>query len=266
MTTGLLTLLRPRALVVIYLLTIAAASLRAGDQPQWGRAWTRNMVSDEKNLPETFEPKTGRNILWSAPLGTETHSTPVIAGGRVFIGTNNGEPRDPKHQGDRGVLMCFEEKNGRFLWQLVVPKREEDPYFDWPKCGISSPVTVEGDRVYLVSNRGEVMCLDAQGMANGNDGPYRDEAAHMLPRGTNAPPSAPPAGKADADILWLFDLTAEAGIWSHDAAHTSILVHGGFLYLNTGTGVDNTHKRIRTPRRPQPHRPRQKDGAACGAR
>jgi len=37
----------------------------------------------------------------------------------------------------RGVLMCFDEKNGRLLWQLVVPKHEEDPYFDWPKCGIS---------------------------------------------------------------------------------------------------------------------------------
>jgi len=33
--------------------------------------------------------------------------------------------------------MCFDEKNGRLLWQLVVPKHEEDPYFDWPKCGIS---------------------------------------------------------------------------------------------------------------------------------
>ena len=61
-----------------------------------------------------------------ARLGTETHGTPVVAGGRVYIGTNNGEPRDPKHQGDRGVLMCFEEKTGRFLWQLVVPKRVED--------------------------------------------------------------------------------------------------------------------------------------------
>ena len=42
--------------------------------------------------------------------------------------------------------MCFGEKTGDLLWQLVVPKREEDPYHDWPKSGISSPVTVEGDR------------------------------------------------------------------------------------------------------------------------
>src|SRR5881396_793868 len=182
---------------------------RAADQPQWGQAWSRNMISAETGLPDSFDPRTGRNVRWSAQLGTETHSTPVIARGRVYIGTNNGEPRDPKHQGDRGVLMCFEENTGKFLWQLVVPKREEDPYFDWPDTGISSPATVEGDRVYLVSNRGEVMCLDARGMANGNDGPFKDEAAHMTP--TNAP-SPIPVSSTDADILWLFNLTTGAGI------------------------------------------------------
>jgi outer membrane protein assembly factor BamB len=48
----------------------------------------------------------------------------------------------------------------------------------------------------------------------------------------------------------LFDLTEGAGIWSHDAAHSSILIYGDYLYLNSGTGVDNTHKRIRTPEAP----------------
>ena len=177
------------------------------------------MVSDEAGLPDSFDVQTGRNLKWSADLGTETHSTPIVAGGRVYIGTNNGQPRDPKEQGDRGVLMCFDEKNGRFLWQLAAPKREEDPYFDWPKSGIASPVTVEGSRVYLVSNRGEVLCL-------------RESRA------------------SEPDIIWRFDLTSGAGIWSHDAAHSSILIHGDYLYLNTGTGVDNTHKRIRAPAAP----------------
>jgi len=53
---------------------------------------------------------------------------------------------------------------------------------------------------------------------------------------------------------FLVDVRAAAksldGIWSHDAAHSSILVDGDYLYLNTGTGVDNTHKRIRTPDAP----------------
>lgn len=208
------------------------------------------MVSDERGLPDGFDPATGRNIKWDAPIGTETHSTPVVSRGRVYLGTNNGEPRDPKHQGDRGVLMCLDEGDGHLLWQLVVPKREEDPYHDWPKCGISSPATVEGDRVYIVDNRGTVLCLDVRGMANGNDGPFREEGAYMTERGTNAPARPLQPGPLDADILWSLDLTKEAGIWSHDAAHSSILILGDHLYLNSGTGVDNTHKRIRTPNAP----------------
>jgi outer membrane protein assembly factor BamB len=226
----------------------------AADQAQWGQAWSRNMVSDEQGLPESFDVKTGRNIKWSSHLGTQSYATPIIAGGRVYIGTNNEDPRDPNHTADSGVLMCFDEATGAFLWQLVVPKREEDPFLDWPKTGWSSPVTVEGDRVYLVSSRGEVMCLDAKGMSNGNDGPYTNEAVHMIPRDTNdldrIPTNPPPAGPRDADIIWLFNLTTGAGIWSHDGAHSSILIDGNYLYLNTGTGVDNTHKRIRTPNAP----------------
>ncbi len=235
-----------------------ASPLAAADHPQFGQAWSRNMVSAETGLPDRFDPATGGNIRWSVPLGTESHSTPVVADGRVYIGTNNGNPRDPQHVGDRGVLMCLSEADGHLLWQLVVPKREEDPYHDWPRSGISSPATVADGHVYLVDNRGVVLCLDPDGMADGNDGPFRDEAAYFRPAGTNVvdvPPGATrlapeAAGPLDADILWRFDLTAGAGIWSHDAAHSSILVHGDHLYLNTGTGVDNTHKRIRTPDAP----------------
>ena len=187
---------------------LLACAAPAADRPQWGQAWSRNMVSAEKGLPDSFDPHTGQNIKWSAALGTEAHSSPVIAGGRIYIGTNNGNPRDPKHQGDRGVLMCFDENSGDLLWQLVVPKREEDVYFDWPNSGISSPATVEGDRVYIVSNRGEVLCLDAQGMRNGNDGPFQTEGAHMTPH--NVSPQLTP-GPLDADIIWLFDLTAAPG-------------------------------------------------------
>ncbi|MDB6150914.1 MAG: secondary metabolism, biosynthesis of secondary products derived from primary amino acid [Chthoniobacter sp.] len=180
------------------------------------------MVSGETGLPASFDLETGRNVQWIAQLGTETHGMPIIAGGRVFIGTNNGEPRDPTQTGDCGVLMCFDEKDGRFLWQHAWPKRAEDPYFDWPKTGMSSPVTVEGDRAYVVNNRGEVVCLDTRGAGEG----------------------------IASKVHWTFDLSSGAGIWSHDGAHSSILIRGEHLYLNTGTGVDNSHRVIRTPDAP----------------
>lgn len=222
-------------------LTVATA-----DQPQWGQAWSRNLVSAETNLPGLFDPATGRKVKWSARLGSETYATPVIARGRVLIGTNNEHPRDPRHQGDRSVLLCLDEKNGSLVWQLVVPKLTNSVYWDWPYAGICSPPTVENDRVYLVSNRGEVLCLDLAGMANGNDGPFLDEARHAVPAG--ATPIEP--SLMDADIIWAFDYIRECGVRQHDQAHGSPLLHGRFLYVNTSNGVDDSHKKIAAPDAP----------------
>ncbi|HSZ57208.1 MAG TPA: PQQ-binding-like beta-propeller repeat protein [Tepidisphaeraceae bacterium] len=212
------------------------------DQPQWGQRYSRNMVSDEKGLPDSF----ASNVKWSAALGDQSYGTPIVAGGKVLIGTNNERPRDARHQGDRGVLMCFDEKDGHLCWQLVVPKMEDDPYLDWPKVGMASTPTVEGNRVYTLTNRGEVVCLDLNGMADGNDGPFRDEGRHMTPRGQ---PLMEP-GPLDADIIWICDLVKEAGVHIHDQVEGSVLIDGDYLYVNSNNGVDNTHRRIRSPNAP----------------
>jgi outer membrane protein assembly factor BamB len=209
----------------------------AADQPQWGQMDSRNMVSGETGLPTSFNLETGENIRWSVELGQSTYSTPIVAGGRVLIGTNNGNPRDPNHQGDRGILMCFDEKDGAFLWQLVIPKIAD--YQDWPRIGLTSVPTVEGNRIYLITNRCEVMCLDLNGLVDGNDGPFTDEGRYM------APSDAPiPAGSHDADILWVTSLIEEVGTHPHDSTHGSILIHDRFLYLCTSNGVDASHRYI----------------------
>jgi outer membrane protein assembly factor BamB len=204
------------------------------------------MISAETGLPAAVDRESGRNVKWVANLGSQTWSTPVVAAGRVLIGTNNEAPRDPRHKGDRGVLMCFNEADGSFCWQLLAPKLADDRYKDWPRAGMVSPATVEGDRVYMVSNRGEVMCLDIDGMADGNDGPYRDEARHAVPPGDEPIETTGEYG----DILWLYDVPKELGIFPHDSAHSSILVHGRFLYINTSSGLHGTHKAVRVPDAP----------------
>jgi len=230
----------------LILLILLPGAVRSADRAQWGERHSRNMVSEETGLPESFDPKTGRNVKWSVPLGTECYSTPVVAGGRVLIGTNNNQPRDERHLGDRGVLMCFNEGDGSLAWQLVVPKLEGDIYLDWPNAGMCSPPTVEGDRVYTVTNRDEAVCLDLVGMANGNDGPFRDEGRHAAPRDQ----PAMDVGPIDADILWLFDLRSGAGVRPHDSSHSSILLDGPFLYLNTSNGLTSKHDGVEKPNAP----------------
>ena len=233
-------------LASLLVLAMRSAVVFAGDHPQWGERFSRNMVSDETGLPDSFDPETGRNTKWSVPLGTSCYSTPVVSGGKVLVGTNNEQPRDPQHDGDRGVLMCFNETDGSLAWQLVVPKLEGDIYLDWPRAGMCSPATVEGDRVYTVTNRDEVVCLDLHGMANGNDGPFRDEGRHMAPR--DQPPME--VGPIDAAILWLLDLRTAAGVRPHDSAHCSILLDGPYLYVNTSNGLNSMHTGVERPEAP----------------
>ena len=231
-------------------LCMLPALAHAADQPQWGRAWSRNMTSDEAGLPDTFDPDSGLNVKWVAELGSQSYATPVVAGGRVLIGTNNDRPRDPGHRGDRAVLLCLAESDGRLLWQFVVPKLSEDrgdPFLDWPKVGFASPPTVDGGRAYTLTNRGEVVCLDMNGMADGNAQPFVDEGAHMTPRG--AATQLVPAAN-DADIIWVCDLVERAGVRTHDQVQGSVLVHGELLYVNSCNGVDGTHRKIPSPDAP----------------
>ena len=125
--------------LVVAALAMSGSSLSAGDPgsgswPMWGGSPDRNMVSNAKGMPTEWDVKTGKNIKWSAELGSQSYGNLVVAGGMVFIGTNNEKVRDPKQPGDRGVLMAFREADGEFLWQQTHVKLEAGraTYFPGP--------------------------------------------------------------------------------------------------------------------------------------
>ena len=231
--------------VVLCAWTVPSAPL-AADQLQWGQAASRNMVSDEKGLPVAFDPATGQGVKWSVDLGTEANTAPIVAAGKVLVGTNRSASGDPRRRGDCGVLLCLDEATGKKLWELFVPKLEDDRFADWYGVGIMSPPTVEGDRAYLVTNRGEVVCLDLAGMSNGNDGPYRDEGRHMASKGQ---PALEVRGD-DADILWICDMRYGLGVRQHNGSNGSILLDGRLLYVSTSNGVNRTHRSLDAPEAP----------------
>ncbi|MBI4564516.1 MAG: PQQ-binding-like beta-propeller repeat protein [Planctomycetes bacterium] len=241
-----------------FLFLAASLPLYGDDWPNWGRDNTRNMVSGEKGLPDSFQPgrlkegteeidlATTKNVRWVAKLGSQSYGNPTVAGGRVFLGTNNESPRDPKLKGDRAVVMCLDEKMGEFLWQLAIPKLGTGKVSDWEYLGICSSPAVEGDRVYLTTNRCEVVCLDVHGMANGNDGPFTDEAKYLADKGQ--PPHE--VGPKDGDIVWRYDMREELGIFPHNITGGSVLIVGDKIFATTSNGVDWTHTTIPNPRAP----------------
>ena len=214
----------------------AAADPGTGDWPMWGGTPDRNMVSNMKGLPISWDLKTKKNVKWIAQLGSQSYGNAVVSGGMVFIGTNNEGLRDPKITGDKGVIMAFRESDGKFMWQMVHDKLAAGRVNDWPYQGIASSPIVDGNRVYYVSNRAELMCLDTQGFRDGkNDGPVTDEKL---------------TGEFNADIVWRFDMMEEVGTLPHNLANSSPVIYGDLIFVSTSNGQDESHVNIPSPKAP----------------
>jgi len=216
-------------------LIVSASDPGTGDWPMWGGTPDRNMVSNMKNPPITWDVAGKKNIKWVSAVGSQAYGNPVVASGMVFIGTNNEGLRDPKQPGDRGVLMAFRESDGEFMWQHTSEKLAAGRVNDWPYQGVASSPLVEGDRLYYVSNRAKLTCIDIKGFSNGNDGPFKSEKF---------------TGPKDADIIWELDMMEEVGSHPHNLANSSPVSFGDLLYVSTSNGQDESHVNIPSPRAP----------------
>jgi outer membrane protein assembly factor BamB len=230
-----------------------------GDWAQWGRTPAKNMVSDAKNLPFAFNPgkvksddtpdlSTAKNVLWAVKMGSQTYGNPAVAKGRVYIGTNNEGRGDPRFKGDYSLVKCLDAATGKEIWTLTVPKTGTGKVGDWEFLGICSHPTAVDDRVYVMTNRCEVMCLDVHGLANGNQGD-QDEAVYMSYVGTT--PGKPVELKpTDADILWRYNMIQELAVFPHNITAGSPLIIGDILYTTTSNGVTYDHTDLPSPKAP----------------
>ena len=226
--------MRLSKLILILIGCLVTAFAADSDWPMWGGSPQRNMFSPVKNLPSTWDAATGKNIKWKADLGSTSYGNPTVSDGKVFVGTNNDNPRNPNITGDRGILMCFRETDGKFLWQAVHDKLEAG--YDWPEQGVCSSPAVEGKRLYYVTNRGELVCLDTEGFMDGkNDGAFQAE--------TDKSPT-------DADVIWKLDMMKELGIIQHNMANSSPAIWGDLIFLETSNGQDENHEKIVAPLAP----------------
>jgi outer membrane protein assembly factor BamB len=215
---------------------ILASEPGGGDWPMWGGTPDRNMISDAKGIVSSWDVNTKKNVKWVAELGSQNYGNPTVADGKIFVGTNNEGNRDPRQKGDKGVLMAFNEADGKFLWQQVNDKLSQGRANDWPYQGVASSPIVEGKRLYYTTNRSVVMCLDTEGFRDGvNNGPFKEEKY---------------TSEIDADIIWQFDMIEEVGNYPHNLANSSPLIWGDLLIVSTGNGQDETHNHIPSPRAP----------------
>ena len=192
------------------------APLRADDWPMLGGRPDRNNVSRESGLPTEWnggEKKAPlKNIKWTARLGKVTFSAPVVAGGRVFVGTDN-DSTDPTLF--RAVLLCFAEAGGKLLWSASHEKLK-NPGEDDGSIGLTSTPCVAGDRIFYVSNRGELVCRAVQ----------------------------------DGKEIWSLDMRATLGVMPNQASSSSPLVVDGRVFVVTGQAADYKTGKVKNPAAP----------------
>ena len=100
-----------KSILPYLVLLLLASALRADDVPQF-RGPGGLGVSNETNLPTKWSATEG--VRWKADLPGRGLSNPVIAGGRVFVTATAA------YQQKREVVLCFDVKTGKKLWQRQV--------------------------------------------------------------------------------------------------------------------------------------------------
>ena len=168
-------------------------------------------------------------------MGDETFGRPVVAGDAVYVGTDNARHMNPAFQEDAGVLVAFQAKDGKFLWQDVAP-RVERGLREFLLPSTTSAPYVEGNRLYYVTAECQLRCLDTQGFRDGeNNGPYRDEVFQ---------------DNAAADIVWELDMCGRLGVFPHEATNSDVLPVGDLLMVSTSNGLNEGHTLVPSPRAP----------------
>jgi outer membrane protein assembly factor BamB/HEAT repeat protein len=187
------------------------------------------------NPPVDWDTTTGRNIVWSVDLGKETYGRPVVAGDAVYVGTDNARFMNPGYLEDAGVLMAFQAKDGKFLWQDLAP-RVNRGLREFLLPSTTSAAYVEGERLYYVTSECQFRSLDTRGFRDGqNDGPYRQEVF---------------TDEGAADIVWELDICGRLGVFPHEATNSEVLSVGDLLMVSTSNGQNEGHNRVPSPRAP----------------
>jgi outer membrane protein assembly factor BamB len=117
-----------------------------------------NGIANQKNIPTSWDGKTGKNILWKTEIPLTGYNSPIIWNDRVFLTGANETKRE---------VYCIDLHTGKILWQKPVEKITGSPAQE-PKIiketGFSAPsMTTDGRRVYAIFANGDLIALDFDG-------------------------------------------------------------------------------------------------------
>jgi outer membrane protein assembly factor BamB len=140
---------KSNALLFAFSITLAALAAAphdavASDWPQW-RGADRTDHSTETGLLKSW-PAGGPKQLWVYKEAGSGYSGPSIVADKYYtMGTRD----------DQEILIALDAKTGKELWTTKLGLILKNGYGDGPR---GTP-TVDGDRIYTMSGRGDLSCV-----------------------------------------------------------------------------------------------------------
>ena len=163
-------------------LSIALATLLLVSIPTWAEDWpgwrgpTGLAYSKEKDLPLTWNGKTGQNILWKALLhgGAKNNpdftspgwSSPIVFKDRAFLTTaiwpQGLTDKERRASIAEHHVLCFSVKDGKQLWDTVIPAGPIVVTNIYHGYAVPTPAT-DGKLVFALFGSGILVALDFDG-------------------------------------------------------------------------------------------------------
>ncbi len=147
----------------LWLVLLAALPLTA-QWPQF-RGPNSSGVAAARNLPVEFGP--GKNVVWKTDIPAG-HSSPVIAGDRIFLTAAEGErlvaQGDKVSDGGGGKLwtLCLDRRTGQVLWKREAPRPRSEQRQRTNSAASPSPAT-DGRNVYVFFGDFGLIAYDLEG-------------------------------------------------------------------------------------------------------
>lgn len=153
------------ALSIVGALTLAIVTVHASDWPQW-QGPDRTGVSKETGLLQQW-PSAGPAVVWSTTGLGSGYGSMAVAGDRVFVqGTRNRQ----------SVVIALNRADGKEVWSKAIGRTETNDQGPGPR---GTP-TVDGDRLYVLTENGDLACLKTDGAAIWTRNILKDFAGQQL--------------------------------------------------------------------------------------
>ena len=135
---------------------LAVASADNADWPTF-RGADRTGISAASGLLQEW-PDAGPKLLWTAEGAGRGYASVAIAEGRIYTlgdGPSGGDADEDEY------VTCFDQATGKPLWRTKTGPAWNKGKPDWQ--GSRSTPTIDGDRVYVVTPQGVLVCFNTAG-------------------------------------------------------------------------------------------------------